>query len=369
MTTKNQIPKILIAAIILIALIFTWVWLSGMLIPASPLPNENTSINTTSEADKNDVNLKGFPPEIHDEVQSLSEKYSISLKYWGFDPIHNEIALIAYGIHDTNATKDLQGKKVGSYTIHIFNESDFRTTESEIRAYINELERKPEYQISSMEMVYSHNGPRVELWCVDLTPENQKLENVVIFGWRFYVNVCCAVPNSTIAPTSNLASEEQINSELLEQLRTFSMHQDFGINTWEFGPDTNQITLFVNDIRNDSQIEILQGTHIGNYTIRIIHDTEFEKIRNDVLTNLTQLQKDSRYHINTINMGTAPFSSPPGYFTEVWVDELTPENKKLDNSMIQGWRIKILKPSFDPENYKPLTISTISGTSPASTSS
>jgi hypothetical protein len=173
--------------------------------------------------------------------------------------------------------------------------------------------------------------------------------------------------NPQIITTANLTSEEQPNPELLEQLQKFSMHQDFGINKWEFGPDANQITLYANGICNESQIKDLQGTRIGDYTIRIIRDTEFEKARDDVLANLTILRKDSRYHITSINMGTDPFGNPPRYFIEVWVDELTPENKKIDNTMIQGWRIEILKPSFNPENYKPLTISTTSSTSPAST--
>jgi len=176
---------------------------------------------------------------------------------------------------------------------------------------------------------------------------------------------------STISTNPNILPESLASPELLEQLKNLNLqYHDFAINKWGIDPNTNEIILYMNNIRNQSQIDDLQGTHICNYTIRIIHDTEFEKIRDEVYNNLTLLRKDSRYQINTINMGTNAFgiSDSPRYYAEVWVNELTPENQKLDNTMIQGWRIQILKPSFDPENYKPLTISTISGMSPASTS-
>lgn len=176
----------------------------------------------------------------------------------------------------------------------------------------------------------------------------------------------------TISTNPDILPEGLASPELLEQLKNLNLqNHDFAINKWGIDPNANEITLYVNNIRNQSQIDDLQGSHISNYTVRIIHDTEFEKVRDAVYYNLTQLRRDSRYHINTINMGTNAFgiSNSPRYYAEVWVDELTPENQKLDNTMMQGWRIQILKPSFYPENYKPLTISTTSGTSPASTSS
>jgi hypothetical protein len=171
-----------------------------------------------------------------------------------------------------------------------------------------------------------------------------------------------SIPSTTYAPEFkeiHSSMKELPSPELMEQLKSlnFKIH-GFNINKWEFGPNMNEITLYVSDINNQSVIEDFQGTHISNYTIRIIHDTEFEKTRDEVLHNLTLLEKDPRYQINTINLGTDPFgidNPPPGYYAEVWVNELTPENRKMDNTMIQGWRIEIIKPYYTPEDIKHLT--------------
>lgn len=162
----------------------------------------------------------------------------------------------------------------------------------------------------------------------------------------------------TLLTNQNISPEDLPSPELLAQLKNLNFqYHDFAINKWGIDPNTNEITLYVFNIRNQSQIDDLQGSHIRNYTIRIIHDTEFEKIRDEVYNNLTLLRKDSRYQINTINMGTNAFgiSDSPRYYAEVWVNELTPENRKLDNTMMQGWRIQIINPSLSPENYQTLT--------------
>jgi hypothetical protein len=73
---------------------------------------------TTSIKDINS-SLRQFPQEIRSEIQTLAEKYSIASKYWWFDRVNNEIHLYSDNIPDTNVTRDLEGKQIGNYTIHI----------------------------------------------------------------------------------------------------------------------------------------------------------------------------------------------------------------------------------------------------------
>jgi len=82
--------------------------------------NEQIPSTTLTLASK-DVNssLNQFPPEIQGEIQTLAEKYSIAPRYWRFDRVNNEIHLFSENIPDTNVTKDLEGKQIGNYTIHI----------------------------------------------------------------------------------------------------------------------------------------------------------------------------------------------------------------------------------------------------------
>ena len=136
--------------------------------------------------------------------------------------------------------------------------------------------------------------------------------------------------------------EISASPELLKELRSLNFRsRGFGINNWEFGPHPNEITLYVNDIKNQSEILDLQGKQLGNYTIHIIHDTEFEDTRTEVIEQLRKLQKDTKYQIAMIEMSSGAFGDPPGNFAEVWVYQLTPENKKLDGTVMNGWTILV----------------------------
>jgi len=161
------------------------------------IPIKNLIAETTPELVNINSSLKDFPTEIQTDIQTLADIYSIAPDHWGFDPINNEIDLLAQNIQNTSTYKDLSGKKIGNFTIHIFNDTELHTTASEVNAYLNDLRKNPDYQISPFEMVYSHEGPYVVLWCFKLTPENKKLDNKVIKGWRIRVYVCCAIPSST----------------------------------------------------------------------------------------------------------------------------------------------------------------------------
>lgn len=152
-------------------------------------------------------------------------------------------------------------------------------------------------------------------------------------------------PVSTV-PTNlinkNTSQEKTITPELLDQLRTLSFKYHFlFVHKWEFGPNPDEITLYTYSIKNESQIENLQGTKINNYTIRIIHDTEFERNQLEVVQKLTLLQQDSRYQIDHFYTVVDPWGNHPEDTIELWVDVLTTENRKLDNSEMDGWKIVV----------------------------
>ena len=103
----------------------------------------------------------------------------------------------------------------------------------------------------------------------------------------------------------------------------------------------NQIILFIYDIHNESRITEIDGKEIGNYSIKVIRDTPFENTRGSVEGQLLMLKKDPAYHISWIGMVTDPSLDPIGMRAEVWVDKSTQENQRLDNTMIEGWKIRV----------------------------
>jgi hypothetical protein len=156
---------------------------------------------------------------------------------------------------------------------------------------------------------------------------------------------------TTVSANKNDAQKDLPSPALLKELRKFGLnYYKFGIHKWEFGPDTDEITLYAYSIHNQSQVDALQGTHIGNYTIRILHDTEFERTQHELVQNLTLLQQDSRYQIDHFYTTVDPFGDPPGYYIELWTLGYTPENRKLDNTMMNGWKIQVYPISPDPTN-------------------
>ena len=94
-----------------------------------------------------------------------------------------------------NVTKDLAGKPIGNFTIHIFNNTELNNTVLEVHEYFFQLRKNPDYQIGDVETVADPKGPYVILWCNNLTPQNKKLENMAFKGWRIHVNICCPILN------------------------------------------------------------------------------------------------------------------------------------------------------------------------------
>lgn len=152
-------------------------------------------------------------------------------------------------------------------------------------------------------------------------------------------------PVSTVPTKSTIqysTPEKTASPELLKQLkRLIIRNNDFGIHKWEFGPNTDEIILYVYAIKNESIIESLTGTKINNYTIRIIHDTEFEKNQRNLVQKLTLLQQDPGYQIDHFYTVVDPFGNHPEDTIELWVVASTPENMKLDNTEMDGWKVRV----------------------------
>jgi len=197
---KNQIPLIVTGAIIVIAVLFVYLWMSGI-IPKGMTTTENPPVNATPDLNRTNFYLKYFPAEIRGDVQTLAGESPVDISYWGFDPINNEINVFDNGIQNESAVSELRRKKIGNYTVHVMNGTEILNAQDEVQNQLSQLRKDPKYQIEHISMSPDEtiNPPRyyAELWCNDYTPENKELDYRVIKGWRIQVFVCCALPNST----------------------------------------------------------------------------------------------------------------------------------------------------------------------------
>jgi hypothetical protein len=144
-------------------------------------------------------------------------------------------------------------------------------------------------------------------------------------------------------------SLKKMSPELQKEIRTFEWKYWFTVDKWEFDPVTNnEIKIYAHDIQNESAVRDLQGKKIGNYTIQIIHDREFESMRANTSAYLTELQNKPEYQIAARSMLTNSFVDPVAHDAEVYVYHMTPENQELKNTTFNGWKINVYVLTPDP---------------------
>lgn len=201
MNIKERLPLI-ITGIIFIVVVIIYLLISGQANQnGGTIPIEKPAENITPVSVNITLSMMGFPPEIQGEILTLSDTYSINPEYWGFDPVNKEINLLEQDLPNTSAYKDLSGKKIGNYSIHIFNRTELEITRSEVQDYLFPFFHTPDYQISNSITTLDMDGrPYVDVECEKLTPENKRLENTTYKGWRIHVYVCCGVPGIAVTP-------------------------------------------------------------------------------------------------------------------------------------------------------------------------
>jgi|WetSurMetagenome_2_1015567.scaffolds.fasta_scaffold43469_2 hypothetical protein len=177
------------------------------------------------------------------------------------------------------------------------------------------------------------------LWITGIIPKGLPVDNVSVHRIPEFKDVNMSL--------------NKLPPETYGEIRTLERKNSFTLDKWEFkSAKSSEINLYAHDIRNESAINALQGKIIGNYTIQIIHDTEFEAIRADVEQQLAELKKIPDYHISRIGMVTDTNIDPAEHNVELWVDMSTPENKKLDNTVIKGWKIHVYPMSRPPTTQR-----------------
>jgi hypothetical protein len=138
-----------------------------------------------------------------------------------------------------------------------------------------------------------------------------------------------------------LIKNQDVSDELKKIVQSIGRNGQFTLNKWEFNPISNEVMFYVFDIKDESTMNDLQVKQVGNYTIRVSHDSEFEATREDVARQLGQFSKDPAYQIADVVMTTDRVDDPPGNYAELWVYKSTPENRELDNRVINGWTIRV----------------------------
>jgi len=167
----------------------------------------------------------------------------------------------------------------------------------------------------------------------------------------FYINQSGGVSTNSNVPLyvgyivnqtgKTLVNSHDIPIELQSIIKSVGRSDSFTLNKWELDPIDHEITFYVFDILDEREIDEFEGKNLDKYSVHIIHDTEFEEVRNNVSQQLVKYMDDPEYQIAHIGMSTNRISDPPENNAELWVYKSTPENMKLDNLVINGWTINV----------------------------
>lgn len=194
-TMKNQKKILIIMVVGIIAVFFVILSLSGFF-PKGMMGESKSPENLTPGFIDRNLSVNKLPPEIKAEVQKNNK--GITPLKWEFNSTNNDVInLYVTDIRNESVINVLQEKKIGDYTLRVINDREFETIRSEIKEYLNELQKNPEYQIRSTELVQDPDGPYAILWCYKSTPENQKLDKTTIKGWKIFVYVESLPPTAT----------------------------------------------------------------------------------------------------------------------------------------------------------------------------
>ncbi|OPY36073.1 MAG: hypothetical protein A4E35_02115 [Methanoregula sp. PtaU1.Bin051] len=132
---------------------------------------------------------------------------------------------------------------------------------------------------------------------------------------------------------------DDVNKEMY-RIR-FTSSQNFSISLWEIDPNNEQVTFYICRVRNQDEIHNIQGKKIDNWTIRIIHDTEFEKEIDSIYIELNKLKMKPELQILSFYAQKDPWVVPPKKEIILWVKNQTPENQQLDKTDMRGWKISV----------------------------
>ena len=130
-------------------------------------------------------------------------------------------------------------------------------------------------------------------------------------------------------------TQEELPEDVKEEVKAIRCYSKFSISKWKFDSKNKQITIYAIDIQDKDEVDDLQAKQISNWTIKIIHDVAYEEKRDQVWTELLELEENPELQIAGFDMGAGEVN--------MWVYNLTPENQALDGQKIHGWTIHIWK--------------------------
>lgn len=167
--------KVLIIGILFavtVTVVYAAISMLGMVTPMSKTGEEAEPKNRYS----------GLPDGVKFEIQRLLLDRNVRILRWIADTADKRIDLICYRI--TPESQEVHGKTINGWTINVTYDTELKRQAEEIGAEVMRWREEPEMQIAGEYI--SLSDKEVVLFVYNYTPENQRLHNKTIDGWKIY---------------------------------------------------------------------------------------------------------------------------------------------------------------------------------------
>ncbi len=312
-----------------------------------------------------------LPDDVIEEMKNATQFEDIIWK-WDIDPRNKQVvihAVFAWNEEHEKELKAFQGRKVGDWTFNVAWEPYMlRTVRRALDAANMTPEELPDEVKEEMEKISAQIGG-IRTWELDprnrlvvayahFTWPNDGYETKVdaiqgreISGWTFKAVLEPDVPElmQRALDAANM-TPDGVPKGVREELKDLQRgnNRTFSISKWGFDPDNKRVVLYAYSIGSEKRrvqdekgMEALQGREIGDWTLTVIHDVDYEKEREQLVAELLQFRKDHP------ELEIGAFSISPTEL-ELWVANRTPANEVLNGTVMHGRTVELL---WSPVDY------------------
>ena len=129
----------------------------------------------------------------------------------------------------------------------------------------------------------------------------------------------------------------------VEKMRGFNL----AVSRWDIDP-ANKIFIVYTYTRTDPAIaQIVEGRKAGNWTIELVYDKEFVDRMNKASDEIYEIPE---MKVSGIQWSVGGYQNPPVYEAIVYVLEYSPENRKLNGTELEGWKMLVYRAASYPPN-------------------
>ena len=306
-----------------------------------------------------------LPDNVTEELKNTVQFEDI-IRTWDVDPRNKQVVIYASPALNEEHEKelsDVQGRRVGDWTFNVVWEPYVPLfVRKALDAANMTLDELPDEVKEEIGKIVQIGG--IRKW--ELDPRNnriivytyfsrdakheqevQAVQDKQVAGWIFNVvqehhireDVKQALKKANMKP-------EELPDEVKEEIENIVQSADIGsIQKWEFDPQNKQAVIYVFFVPKRNDVGAVRGKQVGGWTFRVVHDLEdekaYEKEFEHLAAELMQFKKDHP------ELQISSFATSPTQI-DMWVRNLTPENKALNGTTMHNRTVLIL---WSPVDY------------------